>query len=191
MKKSKLFLLAGSLLLMFSFSNAFAVNDVFAKGDKTVNFQLGFGNTWYLGSYYHGSMPQISFSGDYGLRDDWGPGVFGVGAFIGYHAYKYNYYGVDYGWKYTTLSIAGRATYHYQFIDKLDTYAGVMLGLNFNRSKWYGTNNTYNYSADAGASALTTVFAGVRYYVTKNFSVMSELCLYDVALFNIGVSLKF
>jgi hypothetical protein len=193
MKKIKLFLLAGAVMLMFSFNPANAKNDVFAKGDKAVNLQIGLLSTWYLGGAgYHSSMPQISISGDYALRDDWGPGVFGVGAFIGYHSYKYKYgvIGSDYGWKYTRFHIASRATYHYQFVDKLDTYAGVMLGVTIDRAKWYGGVNS-NYTSDAGASLLSTVFAGARYYLTDNFSVMAELCIYDVALLNLGVSLKF
>jgi hypothetical protein len=193
MKKTNLFLLTGVTLLMFSFGQVEAKSDLFAKGDKAVNLQVGFLSTWYMAGSYTNSMPQISISGDYGLRDDWGPGVFGVGAFIGYHTYKYNYgvFGGDYGWKYTQFHIAGRATYHYQFVNKLDTYAGAMLGLTFARSKEYGNWGGVNYTSDAGVSLLSTVFAGVRYYVTDKFSIMSELCIYDVALLNLGVSLKF
>ena len=59
-------------------------SQLFNKGDKDVNVMVGFVNT-YTGWSYGAttSIPALSLSADYGLRDDWGPGVFSIGGFIG------------------------------------------------------------------------------------------------------------
>jgi hypothetical protein len=177
--------------LSFSFNAANA--QIFVKGSTDLNLQIGFGTTWYLSSYYHTSLPLISVGMDYGLREDWGPGVFGIGGIIGLSTskYEYGYLGYDYGYKYTNFVIAPRATYHYQFIDKLDTYGGVVTGIEIVSGKEYGDWITgYEPSSDAGVNVVFTAFAGAKYYLTESFAVMSEIYVYDLALFNIGVCLK-
>jgi hypothetical protein len=186
MKKTKLFLLAGLTLLMFSFSNAEAKNDVFAKGDNNINFQLGLGN-WFYSSFYHTSIPQVSVSFDHGLRDDWGPGVFGVGAFVSFARYRYGWGGFSgYGdFKITSFNVAGRATYHYQFVDKLDTYGGAIIGVNIR-------SDNVDYYNSGGVSLMGSAFVGIKYYVKDNLSLMSELYAgSSVAFFNLGIGLKF
>lgn len=189
----RLFTIALTMVLTTTFNSSEA--QIFNKNDIDLNAQVGFGTTWYLGgSYYKASMPLISVAGDYALRDDWGPGVFGVGALIGIssHKWEYSYIGYgDYGYRYTDFFIVPRATYHYQFVDKLDTYAGIATGLDITRAKEFGDwYPGYEPSSDAGVGVVVTAFAGVKYYFTDNFSVMSELYVYDLAIFNIGVSLK-
>ena len=46
-----------------------------------------------LGSYYKTTVPPLFVAGDYCLREDLGPGNLGVGGYLGYSAYKYDYYG--------------------------------------------------------------------------------------------------
>ena len=164
----------------------------FEKGDIDMNFQVGFGTAWYYGTYYKMGIPFISVAGDFALKDDWGPGVFGIGGLIGVSTVKtrYTYIGGDYGYKYTNFSIVPRATYHYQFVDKLDTYAGVATGITIRSGKEYG-DYVLGAPDDSGVRFVITAFAGVKYYLTDNFSVMSELYVYDLATINIGIGLKF
>jgi hypothetical protein len=186
MKNVKSFLLLGSAILMLSFNPADAKNDVFAKGDNNLNFQLGLGNMYY-GSYYRTSLPQISISYDRGLRDDWGPGIFGVGAFVSVATYKYGWHGYyNYSdFRITSFNIAARATYHYQLVEKLDTYGGAIAGINIQ-------SDNVDYYESKGASPMGAVFVGVKYYFKDNLSVMSELYAGStVAFFNVGLSLKF
>lgn len=186
----RLFAVALSLVLTTTFNSSEA--QIFNKGDIDLNAQIGFGTAWYVSSY-SASMPLISIAGDYAMRDDWGPGVFGVGALVGINTIKskYTWLNGEYGYKQTNFYIVPRATYHYQFVDKLDTYAGVATGLEISVDKEYGDwPGTYTETSNAGAGFVITAFAGVKYYFTDNFAVMSELYVYDLAIFNIGVSLK-
>lgn len=187
----RLFAVALTLVLTTTFNSSEA--QIFNVGDIDLNAQIGFGTAWYVSSY-SASMPLISIAGDYAMRDDWGPGVFGVGALVGINTIKSSYtYGIygDYGYKQTNFFIVPRATYHYQFVDKLDTYAGVATGIEISVDKEYGDwPSGYTQSSNAGVGVVVSAFAGVKYYFTDNFAVMSELYVYDLAIFNIGVSLK-
>lgn len=187
--QKKLTLVAAFAALTLSFSSLNA--QIFEKGSTDLNFQIGFGTAWYYTSSYKASMPFISVSGDYGLVDTWGPGVFGIGGLIGFNTYKSTYYyGTgDYGYKESNFTIAPRATYHYQFVDKLDTYGGVISGVKIRSYK--ETGDYPGYAAPSNnVDFVFTVFAGAKYYFTDNFAVMSEIYVYDLALFNIGVCLK-
>jgi hypothetical protein len=184
MKKSKLFFLTTVALTIFSISTVRAQKgDIFAVGDNNLNIMLGVGS-WYYDSYYHTSLPQFSVSFDHGLRDDWGPGVFGIGGFVSAATYKYDYYSYDEDYRSAEFNIAARATYHYQFFDKVDTYGGVLAGIKIR------ANNIPN-NSDEGIYPVGSVFAGIKYYFTDNFSVMSELHAGNLAFFNIGIGLKF
>lgn len=186
MKKSKFILLFAIVLFIASIGTANAKKgEIFAVGDNNLNLQIGAGNSWYHGSYYRTSLPQFSVSFDRGLRDDWGPGIFGVGAFVSVATYKYTYYVHD-DYRITEFNIAGRATYHYQFFDKVDTYGGIIAGINIVRD-----NIDDDYDGEEGIFPMGSVFAGIKYYFKDNISVMSELYVYDVAFFNIGLGFKF
>lgn len=186
----RLFVIALTLVLTTSFN--FSSAQIFNVGDLDLNAQIGFGTTWYLGgTYYKASMPLISIAGDYALIDTWGPGVFGVGALVGVSSHKWEstWVGGSYGYRYTDFFIVPRATYHYSFVDKLDTYGGVAAGIDITIGKEFG-DYVGVYTSDEGVSPVISVFAGAKYYFTDNFAVMSEIYVYDLALFNIGVSLK-
>ena len=86
------------------------------------------------------------------------------------------------------MVVAARATYHYQFVDKLDTYGGAMLGIRHLSSKYTGSS-ILNYTSSSSTSVITPVFVGAKYYFTPNFSVMTELG-WEVAWLNLGVCLK-
>lgn len=182
----KLLSIAFALVLSGTLSSSQA--QIFNKGDLDLNAQIGFGTAWYYSSYYKASLPFISISGDYALIDEWGPGVFGVGAIIGVNTLKYEYaWGISYDeYKNTNISIAPRATYHYSFVDKLDTYGGLATGI---KIRTY-SGDYIGSSVSNDVNFIFTVFAGAKYFFTENFAVMSEIYVYDLALFNIGVCFK-
>ncbi len=182
-----------SLLLALTVPATMMNAQIFDKGDKVLSFGLGLGSTFYtLGTYYHTTVPPIFISGDYCLREDLGPGNLGVGAFLGYSAYKYHYNfpGYDYGWKYSTLFIAARGTYHFtELVDKLDLYGGVLIGAKIVTEKAFGDATTSNYTTN-GSGPAYDIFAGARYYFSDNFAAMAELG-YGIAWLKIGISFKF
>jgi len=189
MKKINLTFFPVLALLVLTMGTANAKKgDIFSVGDNNLNIQLGAGNNWYYDNYYHTSLPQLSVSYDYGLRDDWGPGVFGIGAFVSLCSYRYSYPHTDNDYRVSEFNLAGRSTYHYQFFDRVDTYGGIVLGLKFKTDN-IPENDIYD--NEEGIWPMGAILAGIKYYFTDNFSVMSELYAGQVAFFNIGIGLKF
>lgn len=179
-----------ALVLIFALINIGLVSaqDIFRKGDMVANFGVGFGNTFYSGSGYSTVIPAISGSFEYGIFDNLingENGSIGVGGLLGYSSSKFKH--GSYKYTYNDIVVAARGTFHYQFIDKLDTYAGVGLGYDIVSGKSKGEDASYKASS---SSFFAGGFIGARYYFTDNFAVMSELG-YDVGIFKIGVSYKF
>jgi hypothetical protein len=179
------------LAVLFSFGCLFAGAQEVAKGDKILNLGVGLGNALYSGAGYTGSVPPISGSLEVVIKDDLfdGKGAIGVGGYIGYAAYKWKYSGFDYGWKYSNIIIGPRGYLHYNLLEKLDTYAGIMLGYNIVSSSSYGT---YAYGGNYSASASGVIFSGflgARYPLSDKISAFVELGS-GIAYFTIGVAVR-
>jgi hypothetical protein len=161
----------------------------FEVGDKLINAGLGIGATWYSGSYYKTTLPPIFISADIGFKDDIGPGVIGLGGYLGMSSYKYEWtYLYTWGWKYTSIIIGARGTYHYELVDNLDTYGGLLLGFNIITSKVYGDSQWVTGTA-SGSGLAYSFFVGGRYFISDNFGVMAELG-YGIAYLSLGITLK-
>ncbi|HNZ72789.1 MAG TPA: hypothetical protein PKJ43_09205 [Prolixibacteraceae bacterium] len=168
------------ILLSLLFIAAVAVKaqePVFVKGDKAVNVGIGFDN--YL---------NLSLSGEMGIMDGIadkgtiGAGVYaGAGTYLLHSSWYANHY----------RAMAGvRGTFHYPIIEKLDTYAGIGVGLEYwsykyNSSYWGYDDYSYNgVDLDAG------FFIGARYPLTQKFTVFGELG-YGIGYLTAGISFKF
>lgn len=188
MKKLILFLGLG----LFSLSS-YAQTPTFSESDLVFNLGVGIGTSLYSGSYYNSTLPPLSISGEYGVKDDFiTEGMtLGIGGYFGIAGskYEYNGFGYEYGYKYTYTVIGARGVVHYPFVDKLDTYAGLMLGYNIVSGKETGDwpGNT-NYTATDGGVNFS-IYAGARYYFTENFAAMAELG-YGIAYLNLGIAFK-
>lgn len=167
-----------------------AQNNTFNEGDKVLNLGLGFGSTLYAGRYYTNKIPPVSASFEIGIKDELFDenSSLGVGGYLGYTGAKYDYQG--WGWNYSSIIIGGRGLLHYQFIDDLDTYTGLMLGVNVVSSKSFGTGGMWDSHSMAGTGLTYSWFVGGRYYFSDNLAGMLELG-YGVAYLNIGIALKF
>jgi len=184
----KLFL--SVVVICIAFVQLVAQDPTFAKGEKVLNLGLGLGSTLYTaGSYYKGQVPPVSASLEFGVVDNViEKGVVGVGPYIGYSSYKYEYQG--WGWKYSNIIIGARGNFHYPLVDKLDTYTGLLLGYNIASSKEFGDPVPgWNYSYTAGGLQWSW-FIGGRYYFKETLAAMLELG-YGIAYLNLGVALKF
>jgi len=192
MKKISLFV----LIVLFSFAQLSAQEPSFLKGDKVLNVGLGLGSTFYTGLYYKTQIPPLSASLDYGIVDFnegvLAKAVIGVGPYVGFASYKweYTYLGSNWGYRYTNIILGARGTFHYPFLDKLDTYTGLLLGFKIVSAKEFGTYIAgYDYSASSSGIAYSW-FIGARYYFTESFAAMLELG-YGISYLNIGIALKF
>jgi len=154
-------------VLFFSFVAVKAQEPMFVKGDKVVNLGVGFG--WYT---------NVSVSGEYCVKD----GVIDKGS-IGLGAYGGVGFSVFNAWYSNSTSIfaGARGTFHYPFIEKLDTYGGVGLGLNYRYWK-YSTDDLY---LDFNP------FLGARYPLTDKIKVFGEVGYGYMGNFILGISFKF
>lgn len=204
--KLKSLLLA--VLVAFGFLSANA--QVIENGDKILNLGVGFGSALYSGSGYNSSVPPISGSLEVVIKDDLfdGKGALGVGGYLGYTAYKWTYSGsvygamdfpieksaniiessgVDYGWKYSNIIIGPRGYLHYNLVENLDTYAGIMLGYNIVSSKWYGSGTSIGSASSGGV--IFSGFLGARYFFSDKFAAFAELGS-GIAYLNLGVAIR-
>lgn len=170
------------------------------------NLGLGLGTTFYSRAAYTAPgysftrIPTISASGEYAVTN-----AIGVGGYFGYTSFKWTYASSWYnngGWhnyvdtyKYSFFILGARGAYHFdEFIkiDKLDCYAGLMLGYNIAKATYSTTDPSRGNIAYTGASYggfAYSVFAGARYRFTDNIGVFGELG-YGISILNIGLNVK-
>lgn len=177
-----------AFFVVFTYANA--QENLFQKGDKVVNVGLGLGTTLYSGTGYSSTIPPVSVSAEFGVKDDlFGKANLGVGGYLGIAGseYKFSMLGSEYGWKYTYIIVGARGVLHYPLVDKLDTYGGLLLGYNVVSASEFG-NVPMGFSASTGGLAYAG-FIGARYYFTEKIGAMAELG-YGISYLNIGLAIK-
>ncbi len=185
MKKTFLLL----VIAIFALVQMSAQTPTFAKGDKALNIGIGLGSSLYSGGLYKTQLPPLSASMEIGILDNLlEKGVLGVGPYLGFASYKWEY--LDWGWKYTNIIIGARGNFHYPLLEKFDTYTGLLLGFNIVSASEFGTPILgYNYSSSSSGIAWSW-FLGAKYYFKENLAAMVELG-YGVAYLNLGIGMKF
>jgi hypothetical protein len=179
--------ITSALLVIFLLTSFLkAQESSFSKDDKVLNLGIGLGSALYSGLYYKSSIPPVSISFEKGIIDNiLEKGVIGVGGYLGYSSYKYDYQG--WGWKYSNIILGARGSFHYPFLDKLDTYAGLLIGYNIASSKEFGT--PVGLHASSAGGIVWSGFIGGRYYFTDKFALMMELGS-GITYLNLGIALK-
>lgn len=152
----------------------------FNKNTQTIKFGIGAG--------FNGIPVEVSY--EHGFKDN----LFGVsnlnlglGGYLGYYGYS-----EDFGnwgkYKYRNYVLGVRGTFHYTFVPKLDTYAGLLLGYDISTSKWDGDEG-YDGHADGAGGLVIGGVVGARYQFNPKWGVYAELG-YSVAWGTIGISYK-
>jgi hypothetical protein len=175
-----------SCIALFAFVSMGFAQNTFNKGDKVLSFGLGFGNTLTTFTGAKTKILPVSVSYEQGIIDGLlkGKASIGAGGLIGYSKSKWDVWG--YGdYELSHVVIGGRGAFHYQLVDKLDTYAGLVIGYDIVSDN--ASNGAY---VDESSSLLTSEFVGARYYFNDNFSAFGELG-YGIAYMTLGVSFKF
>ena len=164
----------------------------FAVGDNALNLGIGLGNRYGYGTGFFGGSssvsPALSVSYERGIMP-LGPGVLGLGGFVGYQGASYDFGGGD-KMKFTDLIVTLRGTFHYPVAPAFDAYGGVGLGLRHAGVSFEG--NSF-YGALAGASAnefAAGLFVGGRYFFTPAIGAFAELG-YDQTYLKLGLAAKF
>ncbi len=192
------------LLVMFLAFSSKAQNTTFEQNDKVLNLGVGLAGAYYSGIYSN-KIPPVSASLEFCIKDELfnESSSLGVGAYLGYTSAKWA--GSGYGWSYSNVIAGAMAALHYQFIDKLDTYTGLLIGYNFSSTTSVGGNsyssiNVFAHEsyllkgAEIAVRPLSSIIyswrVGGRYYFTDNLAGLLELG-YGISYLNIGVALKF
>lgn len=190
--KKKLFV---ALFCALASSTVLFSQNVFKEGDKVVNLGIGLGSTLHSGSSFSTTIPPISASFEYGVKDNLfdDKSSLGVGAFVGYTSGedKYSYAGYSSKWEYSDIVLGLRGALHYEFVEKLDTYAGISLGYDIVSVSASSSGGGYTGSASAdGSTFFAGIYLGGRYYFADNLAAMAEVG-YDISALRIGVAYKF
>jgi hypothetical protein len=186
MMKNSIKLILVTALVFWASSGLHAQESVILQGDKVINFGMGVGS--YLGgAKYSVTIPQMSGSFEYCVKDDLFDeySALGLGGYMAYTANKFEHRsgeGVDYSY----FLLGARLNYHHQFVEKLDTYAGILYGYKAISSSAYG-----GYDGDlVHGEFIPAVFVGGRYYLFSGFSLFAELG-YGISALEFGLSFKF
>ena len=164
----------------------------FEKGDKTINLGIGIGSALYSGKLYKMRIPPISLSYEQGITNKLGIGYIGVGGYFGISGSKWEteYLTYEYGWKYTYIVLGARGAYHFDLVDNLDLYAGLILGVNIVSSKEIGDWPAGVAVSEQSTGVAHSEFAGIRWFFKPNFALMAELG-YGISYLTVGASYKF
>jgi hypothetical protein len=181
MKRAALF----CTVLCFSYAHLNAQLPSFGRGETVLNVGAGLGSTWYSGIYYETKFPPVSAALEFGVAEHViEKGSIGVGPYIAYSTFKYEYR--DGGYNYSIILAGLRGNFHYPLVSNLDTYASLFLGYNAVNSVEIGTA-----SGPPESGGLRSAFyIGGRYYFAENFAVLAEIG-YGVTYFNAGLAVKF
>jgi hypothetical protein len=155
---------------------------LFLKKDKVIN--LGIGVPIFLGGNgYETKLPLVSGSYEYGLFDGLidGKASIGIGGYLGYTANRFKNTNYDFSY----LLIGPRASFHYNPIDKLDTYGGLMMGYNI-----VSSSGDDGWKPDNKSRFIQALYVGAHYYFVSNISAFAEIG-YGISLIETGLSFKF
>lgn len=188
----KVVIIAAALIM----GTGMLVAQSFKKGNHGINAGFGIGNPGSFGAGY-AFRPSINASYELGIVEvPMGSeltGVVGVGGYLGWAPIKWsNSAWTDDSWYYTgnRIMLAARGTYHFIFHDKLDPYAGVLVGVNIETWKWHGDSQyPDDYAWDNSVGASGGVFVGARWFFTDQIAAYAELG-YLISVVNFGVTFK-
>lgn len=183
-------------VLFMTLSNIKA-QDVFNKETIVVDASIGLSsyNTYRTYGNYGLGIPPVALTVDVGTVDGLiaDRASIGVGGYAGLSSYSYKYY--DYYQETLTRMCFGvRGSFHFQLTEKLDTYAGLMLGL-YTYSYRYNYNPAYSnyyyedYINTNSSDIAFSSFIGTRYYLSKNFGFNAEIG-YGFTYISAGLTFK-
>ncbi len=173
----------------------------FEKGTKAINLGFGIGGGYGLGSAYNpvGIIPTVLVGMDVGVAEI-GPGTLGIGGLVGFNTTRSSYtygsyfYGYNTGYyRSTNLLFGVRGNYHWNEWhnnDKLDTYAGVMVGASVRVSDRYSEASNTVISPVLNNPFRHHVYVGIRYLFSPNFGVYAEAG-HGITYLNGGLTFKF
>jgi hypothetical protein len=166
----------------------------FEPGANVLTAGLGIGGHWGAYGTYSSQSPGIGIAYEKATSIDVGPGVLGLGGYLGYKSLaareRNGVYDYDFRWTYTILGFRG--AYHWNEwhqVPELDTYGGLMLSYNVvgfkDRTDYPSGTTHYSYSSASGLGL--SLYFGGRYYFTDKIGAYGELG-YGIAYLTLGAA---
>ena len=165
--------------LMLIMGIAASAQDVFKKGDIVANLQIGYGSY----KSYSILVPPTTLSVDFAAIEDLikgENGSIGFGGSLSYSGYRAfsSTETLHYKERANSWNMGFRATFHYQFVPNLDTYAGLTTGLTrtkeISKVKDFDGDVVLSSTYRTRSSFYTSFIAGARYYFNDFFGVSAE-----------------
>lgn len=161
----------------------------FVKGNDIVSAKVGLGT-----NFDFSGIPPIGITYEHGLIDDvfkngWDVNL-GLGAEVDFWSNKYTNILVTQSFYHSFFGVRGAL--HKEFVNNLDTYAGISLGMVYNKYS-IGDSNNDKILKELGYNQLGfgySTFVGCRYYFHPNWAVNAEAG-WGVSLINVGMTYKF
>ena len=133
-----------------------------------------------------GMVPGIGLNAsyDYGLVDNWGPGIFTIGGYAGLGFWNRAYYNnPNYSnYRVNAFAFAPRATYRYVIEPPFEIYGTVLLGAVVKSYSDYFPNHS---------KAFLGITVGGRYSFSSNYSLFAEIGYNEVSFLSAGLSFSF
>lgn len=161
------------------FGISWSYGQSFEKGDKLLNLGIGIGSQ-FVAAGGSGGIPPVGLSFEVGINNK-----ISIGAYGGYASTKVDVFVAE--WTYTYIVAAARGSYHFDVgVEKLDPYAGVILGYNIASA----STTANNMPEPKVGGPIYGAHAGARYLFTPGMGVFAEVG-YGIAWLNAGLTFKF
>jgi hypothetical protein len=173
-------------ILLVAFAATTKAQESFAKKDLVGHVGIGVWS-FFSDDYWQLKIPPVALSAEYGILDSFirGKAAIGVGGYLAYTAEKSK---IGSTLSRSHVIIGARGVFHYEFVYRLDTYAGLSATYNIVTSSHAGSGTTTSHGSSSGL--FPTLFVGARYYFAPRFAAFAELG-YGIAPLEIGVAFKF
>lgn len=165
-----------TLIIVAIIGFGFNTQAQYEKGQIDANVGIGLLATFGAGK---AQIPPISLALDFGITDN-----ISLGGYFGYSTFKEEI--MNYSWNYTYMIIGARGAYHFDLVDNMDTYAGLLLAYNLASVKLEGGSGLPE--PEVGGIAYSG-FLGARYHFTEKLGVFGELG-YGISVLNLGLTMK-
>jgi hypothetical protein len=166
-------------------------NGPFEEGTNALNLGIGLGSRYGYGAGFFGGSssvsPAISLSYERGVMP-LGPGVLGVGIFVGYQGASYDLSGGD-EINYRDVIVTLRGAFHYPVTPDFDAYGGLGLGLRHGSASYEGPLFD-DYNASSYNEFMAGLFVGGRYFFSEKIGAFAEIG-YDQSYLKVGLTAKF
>ena len=162
-------------MLLISITLTVVVYAQHSQGDINLSVGLGIAPTYGVS----GGLP-ISLSGELGITND-----ISVGGYLSFSTASKSFLGGK--WNYSFFILGTRGSYHFLQSEKLDPYAGLMLGYIIASSNWTGDDVSFNDSS-ATSGVGWSLYGGARYKINDKISAFGELG-YGTSVLRIGINL--